>query len=1514
MEDAAAARARKIRRRILVVLLVLLLLPVLVVTGAVIFVSSSAGQALVLDKALAAAGAALAGKVDAAEVKLVGNHLVLTGLKLFTPEGELVASLARLEADVELAALVRKRIHLDNVELKTPQVFLKQDARGWNLMRAVASKTPPRPDEKSSPLEWTVELGNLELTSGLFDLEQEGLRLTATKLSARGDAQVALDPLKVVGTLDLNAVLTSPLEETLLAKVSAATVKGPQSYELSVTLGGSRVRVRVELPELAVTLEELIAAPREVTAFLPSWPVRPVISATGTLSLKQAALALTAGTAHATVDAKYDLDTNSAQTLAVHGADIDLQELVGADLPSGLAFDVTGALTDWRPETLGGALEATATWNAKVGPRLASAKFTVGAEKGVLKLGPAEVTSPGLELHAHGTATTQELDLFATVQASDLSQLGKTLKTFANVEVPGLGGKGTVRASMTGSPRGPGATVIANFKQFSIAGIQADMVFLNAEVPDVMQPLETDVLLHAQRLHFGERAFDDVTFDFLTHGRDLDVDLATRGLGDLRVHALGRLDKDSRGVELQRLDLTSAEAKWQLEEPTRMSWAEGFMLEPFALRDGTQRLSGEASLGKWKLDAKARVEGLDLAKLPRLLALPSLQLGGMLTADAVISGKTSKPEVVLDAQLSGGKVKGFEELEVSVKGSWLDDRAKGALEAQTHLGKVDGTFDLPVLAFLQEKPGEGTAHFNLKDVPLREIARQLEKELPVEGMISGVLDVSGSGEHPKVRVTLESGELLVSINENAEAPRMSVKETKLTVFTNESATLDATLHFAALGSASDFTLTTPLSLASLRKHPPTPEELMTLPLTLAVGVRGLDLHQLQVLGLVHEDELAGAVTLSAMIEGTVRAPTGEVSLTLDQVTYPPVRKASAKWGLTTQSGATQLTGSASVDQQQQAVELTASLSALPSRALEALLGPGGNTDAMVAALRDVPLDVLLTLKPFPLAQALPKGQGEAPPGGILNATLEVHGTMESPTARLLGAVKDLKFDRVALGNGRFDLKSTPTAQTFTIGLGAQGRDDFKAKGTLGLDLRLSSLRRGLEWKTAPVDLTLESRNFDLGFLSGATELLRVVAGRVDLDGRVTGELGLPKFVGDATVKQGRLALAGFGDYRDLALEVHAGNDLVEVKQLKASSGAGHLDLVARAVRQPSGAFLLTSSGSSEKFPVVIDDQLQLTASLKYTLDGDLTATLVDIHKLSLPRIDIDLPEVKRKDLQDLERPSDIIVLRSGMQRKKKKAKDKADALAAGHGEARPLVIRALLDAPRNIWVRSSDVNMEVGLSEGFRVELNQGLRLFGEARVIRGGVKVIGREFVVHRDSQARFAGRPDQPYVSVSALHVNAREQVKITVTVQGKGTDLKIKASSEPPMPESDIYAVLATGRRNLKTSGGATLSPGQAASVVGQLAASQLKTVIAKKLPIDVFNFDTSDNFEKVKLDVGKYLSDVVYLGGSVDIGAKRERGENVWAGRLELQITKSISLEAYAGDALSFGADAMWSRDF
>lgn len=250
----------------------------------------------------------------------------------------------------------------------------------------------------------------------------------------------------------------------------------------------------------------------------------------------------------------------------------------------------------------------------------------------------------------------------------------------------------------------------------------------------------------------------------------------------------------------------------------------------------------------------------------------------------------------------------------------------------------------------------------------------------------------------------------------------------------------------------------------------------------------------------------------------------------------------------------------------------------------------------------------------------------------------------------------------------------------------------------------------------------------------------------------------------------------------------------------------------------------------------------------------------------------------------------------------------------------------MLTAPRNLWLKSSDLNLELGLSEGFRVEYAGEPQLFGEAHVLAGRIDVIGREFKVNRsnaggarsDSSVRFAGPAKQPYVNVTALHENDREKVKVTVSVVGRGTDVALKVTSDPPMNESDIYTLLATGRRDLRRSSGASITAEQAVSVVGSLAANQLKNALLKRLPIDivdVVSIDTgAEGLSSTRVEVGKYLSDSLYLGYTFQPGANQSRGENTHAGRLELQVSKNACLEATAGTAPAMGADIVWSFDF
>ncbi|MFT3711810.1 MAG: translocation/assembly module TamB domain-containing protein [Archangium sp.] len=1518
---------RKRRRRRLL-LLALLLLPAVLVVGAFLFLGSSAGSAFLRAQILDAANGALEGKLDLDRVTLEGNHLVATNLRLYTPEGQLVASIERLEADVDLRALTAERLNLSNVKVIEPKLLLREEENGWNLTRAIAQRKAEKETvEKATKNGWIVDVSGLSLTDGRFELHQASRDLVVQNFTLDGKAKVELAKLKILATLQGGGKFVAPLEDDL--KIEAASEDGEHA-NARITLGESLVALSYDNAAEQLQLTQLTLAPREMNAFAPGWPVKPAVLGRGLLSRTTASLELSAGAARVVASARYALDAHQVSALELKADQVDLQELVGAELPSTFTAHLNGKLDDWRADTLSGVLTGDASWLAK-GEKLFDAKLDAVATTGALEVKKLDLIGSGLELVVRGTAAPGKLNLFGKLEAKDLKQLDKSLVTFAGIQTGGLEGTGKVQLMVKGPLTHPAVSAMGKLEHLRIADVRTEQLSLSFDLPDAAKPFDTDVLLTSQKLRYGERVFDEVALDFLTRGRDIDLDFTTKGMGDLQAHVIAKLQPGNTGAAVSAVDLKWTGATWSLESPTTLRWGEVFELEPMVLHDEERRLSVRVKKTRKTLDAELHAQSLDLAKLPSALAPPSWELGGTVTTlDVAVAGSPDVPIVAVKTKVVDGRVWAISGLQLVGDANWNDGRLSGTLGVESDVGHLDGNFDVPLIGLRDEKPEPARAHFTLREVKTAFVEQKLEQKLPFTGALSGTLDLDGTGEHPNVTAKLTAPRLEAPLPATAPAedgqarqskrfskpaapPPLVLTDVVLEVRTRaEDDTLSATFDANALGGTHHLAASAPLTLSSLRRRERSKDDWLSLPITVDFDFAHVSLVETLALRGETDDELKGAVSVSGQLKGSARAPLGKVTVSVEKLTLPPVREADLKVDVVAEAERTRFTGDGAL-KGIKAVDFTATVAAAPQKVLSVLLAPEGNADAVIDALKDTRLDALVTMAPFDLTEVLRRDESAVLPGGTANAQLEASGTLEAPTARLTGTIANLRFDKMTLGSARADVRIGPKEQLLTLALGGTGRDDFKAKGSTGLDLRLSALKKGLQWKTAPVELSLNSRNFDLGFLSGASETLRTVGGRLDLTGDVNGELGAPKFTGDAKLTQGRLALAGLGDYRDIELQVHATNDLVDVTKLQLASGAGNASLVAKAERQPNGTFRLSSSGKSERLPLVNDDQLLASLTMEYAMDGEYHDSDVDLRTVSIPHAEVQLPEVKRKDLQDLQRPKDIIVLRRGARATQRQ---RADVREASNAPPEPTTrFAAVFDAPRNLWVRSSDVNIELGLSDGFRLDRDEaGLRLSGEARVLQGTLSVIGREFTAQKGSTARFAGPPTQPYVNVTALHVNTKEDVKITVTVAGKGTDVNIKATSEPPLPESDIYAILATGRRTLKNSGGASITPGQAASVVGQLAASQLKTVIAKKVPIDVFNFETSDNFDKVKLDVGKYIGDSVYVGATVNIGARRERGENTWAGRLELQMTRSVTLEAYAGDALSFGADAVWSQDF
>jgi len=233
-------------------------------------------------------------------------------------------------------------------------------------------------------------------------------------------------------------------------------------------------------------------------------------------------------------------------------------------------------------------------------------------------------------------------------------------------------------------------------------------------------------------------------------------------------------------------------------------------------------------------------------------------------------------------------------------------------------------------------------------------------------------------------------------------------------------------------------------------------------------------------------------------------------------------------------------------------------------------------------------------------------------------------------------------------------------------------------------------------------------------------------------------------------------------------------------------------------------------------------------------------------------------------------------------------------------------------------VKGQDLNVELGLSPDFRVELGEETDLFGEVRILRGRLDVIGRRFDFQRNSVVRFTGRPTEPTLNVTAVYNNTRAGVKVSMHVQGQAGEIQLVPTSEPPLTESEIYTLLATGRTNLKRgSGGSEIGSAQAVSVLGSLAASQLKNAVSDKVGLDVLSVEAGDEGQLLQgatLEAGKYITDDLYLGYAGKVGADPSKYENSNAVRLEYQFLRRWSFEATYGDAKSGSADVVWTRDY
>jgi translocation and assembly module TamB len=1493
-------RRARVGRVVLGVALATVAVVALVVGGALSLLRTDWGGERVRRLALPRVNAAMAGDLALGRLKIGGDRVVMERLALVDPEGNTVATVARLEVEIVPLALLRRRVEVRRAVVTAPELHLAVDGRGLNLARALAPAKGRAPAPARRPAAGADDGGpGIDVVLGALTVERGKIDFRDRRPEADGERPLpplAIEGLTVTGKghlvgrsqafeveLGVRAQAREPLAAPLALSLAARGAlaqsedgrRGDQQGSLRVAIGESALSLSAVAGGVAgtagpqkpmvlrATLEELRLHPELARVLSSGYPLRVPLSARGRGSwsgslggdgLGEGELVLAAAGAEVAVKASVDPAARRIPGLSVRARDIDLGRLLAGAPRSdfGFALDLHGDMDPpatspgaGMPELLAG-VRGQLTFEVppgRLGGRaLGPVKLAVDADRGAYKLVDLVARAPGLRATAGGTASARHLDLRAAVDVHDLGELARSLAP---------------------SPPPPPARRRAGGR--SSAGARAvEPAFagtarVNLTVKGTPEVPVVQLVARSPALALAGRTLNGLSARLGGTSRAFSVSASVEAPQPLRLEARGAWAGPARRLTLARLELAYPEATWSLQQRAHLTLARdgSVRVDGLDLRAGSQRLQADVLRRGARIQAAVRIAALDLGRLPRLVLPPALGLAGRLDAEVRAAGTLDRPDVQAHVALAGGRVR-----DIAVASLKLDARAWGARGA----GGVPGSLELSA-----EASGIAVAKEALGGLVLKVAA-------PAAGPLDVRLDlrsVAGAG------------------GGDAGTGHIEVR--------------------------------TPVALGALARRLGDRAALLRTPVHVRADIGKIDLGRWAKLARP-ATPVAGQVSLTLALDGPAGAAEGKLSVRAAGVAsggFPPTDAAvdltvdAHKLAMTVQ-----VTRRSSV-----LLDAEASLHLPPLRLLDDR-----------AALARAPLALHAVLGPLELQRLGLTPESERRPPRVLKGRARVEidaaGTLAAPRVTMDVQARDVRMDETLVGKAhaqfRYDDRRLDSDMTLISANGGTLHLTARAEANLGYPAVLR-----LDADKVPIDAKLEARDFDVAGFSGITERLRTVGGQLGAAARVTGTLGDPDVQGRIEWKNGVLAVTGFGEYRRIHLAFRGDEQAVTLEELSVESGAGRARVTGRGTRRPGKGYELAAEANLKSFPVYTQGQALGTVTLDAKAEARVSPRRVGV-KVNVDEAHVALTERKRKKLQPLARPTDVVLVQDGKPLNKQQARklaalvaelgaDAKDEEAARVGtaaaEARaagPPPVRISVTAPRDLWVRGKDANLELGLEPGFRVEVADQLRVFGSVLVRRGRVVVVGRRFDIKAGSRVRFTGPPEAPELDVGARHRNDKENVNVDVTIKGTPGDrlaVTVRAPERPELSETQLYTLIVTGRLDLGGGSAGSAAPSEkAASLLGGLLAARLGKVLSQRLPLDVLTVEAGDGLSAARLEAGTYLTDDFYVGYVGRLGADPARLQNRNAVHLEYQLTSRWSLEGEYGDAKTGSADVVWTKHY
>lgn len=544
-------------------------------------------------------------------------------------------------------------------------------------------------------------------------------------------------------------------------------------------------------------------------------------------------------------------------------------------------------------------------------------------------------------------------------------------------------------------------------------------------------------------------------------------------------------------------------------------------------------------------------------------------------------------------------------------------------------------------------------------------------------------------------------------------------------------------------------------------------------------------------------------------------------------------------------------------------------------------------------------------------------------GGLLSGTLHLTGTANKPelSGRSVlsnGLVQKFTYDSLALeytyANERFNW-------TGLLDPGLTG--ELTTTGFFPLHLSFINSSNVL-LPNAPMEIKLSASQLPFAVLGSVAEEMKINGGVINADITLGGTWNQPDMAGALSVAGASFAMEEIGaEYDNLAMALSFNDNRVILDSLMVARGKGFLRATGQLEFENT---LMSGVLHSTDFTLVADKiflarhsnfEIQISGNTNLqgstaepNFGGEIT---IDRSKFYVPF----LTEMAAKSSGTLESPPLLMAALypdTSVSDSTTQSTDSAAVSAmASFDYYRNLRGEMALTIPRNTWLKSPEMNIEI--SGDIRMVKNspEDFELFGPITVVRGKYIMYGKEFVI-REGTLNFTGgaeyNPDLNLIAQYVFRSPEREKHTLVATITGKAFTPQVAFSLDgSEIPERDALAYVVFGRSmdEVTASGTGGGSGDMAKGVAANVLAGQLASTLGKSLALDVVEIDASSSLAGATITLGKYLTTDLFMSYQRGVGNPSEDEVTPVIVTLEYELTRNLALQLLQGDPKASGFD-------